>query len=51
MRIFLHELHRLLRSVPLLAALLLLCLFERGPFYYYLSTLPGQSETGSVLEI
>ena len=51
MRIFLHELRRLLRPVPLLAALLLLFLFERGPFDYYLSTLPGQSETGSVLEI
>ena len=51
MRIFLHELRKILRPVPLLVSMLVLFLFQRTSILYYLRTLPVQSENACALEI
>ena len=51
MRIFWYEVRKLLRPGPLLAALVLLLLFERSVAFQYLHALPKDSETGGALTI
>ena len=51
MRIFLHELRKIVRPVPLLVSMLVLFLFQRTSILYYLRTLPVQSENACALEI